>query len=72
MNDSPPTTPIDLEYESRFQYRCHTCRRAFFVMSRQLHESGAARCPECMSDDVGRHLSRRERLTRFFMMYEAA
>ncbi len=72
MSDRVNTLNIDLEYESRYRYLCNSCQRAFVVMSRRIHESGAARCPNCSSDDVGRRLSRRERITSFLMMYEAA
>ena len=72
MSASVPGTTIDLEYESRYSYRCEECRRSFVVVSRQAHEDGSVRCPTCLSDAVLHRRSRRERLIAFLMMYEAA
>ncbi len=72
MSASLPGATIDLEYESRYSYRCEDCRRSFVVVSRQSHEEGSVRCPTCLSDAVLHRRSRRERLMQFLMMYEAA
>jgi putative FmdB family regulatory protein len=63
---------LTLEYDSTYRYRCGSCRRSFVVTSREVHESGNARCPACLSDDVKQWISRRDRLMRFLMLYEAA
>jgi DNA-directed RNA polymerase subunit RPC12/RpoP len=72
MNDRSYVMQLDLEYEARYRYRCNRCKRTFLVTCRETHESGNARCPACLGDDVKQWVSRRDRLMRFLMLYEAA
>jgi hypothetical protein len=71
MTDEAQSPRMSPDHDPRHRYLCNECRRLFTVSNRVSHEGGA-RCPACLGDNVTYWLSRRDRLMRFLMFYEAA
>jgi hypothetical protein len=71
MPDTAQGRGIHMEYDTNHRYRCNQCQRVFMV-SCEVSLEGRARCPACLGDDVMHRVSRRDRLMRFLMLYEAA
>jgi hypothetical protein len=71
MPDRTESMAILMHHSPRQRYRCNQCQRVFMVSLRDW-ETGNARCPACLGDDVTAWFSRRDRLLHYLMLHEVA